>query len=64
VNSNQEVFSRPATDVMYSIVPLIKAEAQGAVILAPGFKIKVAGGLNFPSVATVRIGLVYLFGAN
>jgi hypothetical protein len=64
VTSNRDVFSGPATDVMYSIVPLIKAEAQGAIIVAPGFKIKIGGGLNFPSVATVRIGAVYLFGAN
>ena len=54
--------SLPANEVMYGKVPLFKVEAQGAVILAPGLKFKVSGGLNNPGLG-VRIGAVYLFGA-
>lgn len=55
---------RPADEVMYKYVPLAKAEVQGAVIVAPGLKVKVSGGLNMPSAFTFRIGVVYLIGAN
>lgn len=55
--------SSPAKDVLFSKVPLFKVEAQGAVILAPGLKVKVSGGLNNPGLG-IRIGAVYLFGAN
>jgi hypothetical protein len=55
--------SLPANEVMYGKVPLFKVEAQGAVILAPGLKVKVSGGLNNPGMG-IRIGAVYLFGAN
>jgi hypothetical protein len=49
-------------EFMYSVVPLLKLEVQGAVIVAPGLKIKVAGGLNMPALS-MRVGLTYLFGA-
>ena len=49
-------------EAMYSIVPLLKIEAQGAVIVAPGLKLKVAGGLNMPALS-LRVGATYLFGA-
>jgi hypothetical protein len=44
------------------VFPLAKAEVAGAVLVAPGLKLKVAGGLNLPGYA-VRIGASYLFGA-
>jgi hypothetical protein len=53
----------PAKDVLFSKIPLFKVEVQGAVILAPGLKLKVSGGLNNPGMG-VRVGAVYLFGAN
>ena len=55
--------SLPANEVMYGKVPLFKIEAQAAVILAPGLKVKISGGLNNPGLG-VRIGAVYLFGAS
>jgi hypothetical protein len=54
-------FSDPASDTLWPVYPLIKVEAQGAVIVAPGLKVKVAGGFNYPS-ASLRIGVVYLIG--
>ncbi len=60
--SMTDSFASPAKDVLQPIQPLGKLEAAGAIILAPGFKIKVAGGLNYPSVATFRIGGTVLFG--
>jgi hypothetical protein len=51
-----------AKDEWLPIFPLFKLEAEGAFILAPGLKVKIAGGLNFPSVGA-RIGVVYLIGA-
>jgi hypothetical protein len=54
---------RPAKDVMYSAVPLVKLEATAAVILAPGLKVRFSGGLNMPSNAAFRIAAVYLIGA-
>jgi hypothetical protein len=52
-----------AKDEWLAIFPLAKLEAEGAVILAPGLKVKIAGGLNFPSLGA-RVGVVYLIGAN
>ena len=51
-----------AKDELISIFPLFKLEAEGSVIVARGLKLKVAGGLNFPSVS-MRVGVVYLIGA-
>jgi hypothetical protein len=52
----------PAKDEILPVFPLGKIEAAGAVILAPGLKLQVAGGFNFPAVS-FRVGGVYLFGA-
>jgi hypothetical protein len=57
-----EVETFSAKDELIPIFPLLKLQAEGAVILAPGLKLKVAGGLNFPAVS-FTVGLVYLFGA-
>lgn len=51
-----------AKDEILPVFPLFKLEAEGAVTVAPGLKIKVAGGVNFPAVG-FRAGVVYLFGA-
>jgi len=59
-----DTFPSAATDVMYPVVPLLKLEAQGAILLAPGLKLKVSAGLSAPSAAAFRIGAVYLIGAN
>jgi hypothetical protein len=58
-----EVEVLPAKDELMPIFPLIKLEAEGAFIVAPGLKVKVAGGMNFPAVG-LRVGAVYLIGAN
>jgi hypothetical protein len=52
-----------AKDELLPYFPLFKLEAEGAVKLAPGLKLQVAGGVNFPSVS-FRIGAVYLIGAH
>jgi hypothetical protein len=52
----------PAKDELLSIFPLGKIEAAGAVILAPGLKVQVFGGFNFPGMS-FRVGGVYLIGA-
>jgi hypothetical protein len=62
-NNSSDSFTSPAKEVLYGKVPLFKVEAQGAVILAPGLKVKVAGGLNNPGMG-IRIAAVYLIGAN
>ena len=64
-SSFNDSFSSPASEaeVFYSIVPLVKLEAQGAVILHPTFKVKFAGGMNNPSAFAFRISFIYLIGA-
>lgn len=54
---------RPAKDVLFALQPLLKIEAQGSVIVAPGLKVRVAGGFNAPGMG-VRVAAVYLFGAH
>ena len=49
--------------MIYPYVALIKVEVQGAIIVTPQFKIKLAGGMNAPSAAAFRVGFVYLIGA-
>lgn len=63
VQTQHEDMTQPAKDVILSIQPLGKVEAQGSFIITPGLKINVSGGLNLPSVTAFRIGAVYLFGA-
>jgi len=52
-----------AGDVIGETVVLVKAEVHAAILVAPGLKIRVAAGLNAPSVAAFRVGVSYLFGA-
>jgi hypothetical protein len=42
-------------------IPLWKAEAAVAFIAAPGFKIRVSGGFNYPGMNRVSIAALYLF---
>ena len=51
-----------AKDELLPLFPLFKLEAEGAVIVIPALKVKVAYGLNFPSISG-RVGVVYLIGA-
>jgi len=44
------------------VVPLARLELAVAAIVVPGLKIRASGGLNYPGVAMVTIGGVYLFG--
>jgi hypothetical protein len=46
-----------AKDELLPMFPLGKLEAEDAVIVTPALKIKIAGGLNFPSIG-MRVGLV------
>ena len=65
-STTTEVFTfeeEASGEVIGSTVVLLKAEFQAAVILAPGFKLKIAAGLNAPSAFAVRFGVTYLFGA-
>jgi hypothetical protein len=62
-SSSQEVVTGPAKDTLYEIYPLGKVEAMGSFIIAPGLKVKVSGGFNFPA-ASFRIGAVYLIGSD
>lgn len=45
-----------------SSMPFGKLELAVAVITAPGLKVRVSGGLNFPGTQTVAITALYLFG--
>lgn len=51
-----------AKDELLPMFPLGKLEVESAVIVTPALKVKIAGGLNFPSIGA-RVGVVYLIGA-
>jgi len=57
-----EVEVNPAKDELLPFFPIFKLEAEGDIVVAPGLKVKIAGGMNFPSVS-MRVGAMYLFGA-
>lgn len=44
------------------VVPLARLELAVAAIVMPGLKLRASGGINYPGVATVALGAVYLFG--
>lgn len=46
-----------------SVIPLFKLQGVVAFIPAPGFKIKVASGLNFPGYQIVEASFLYFFGS-
>jgi hypothetical protein len=61
----EEVSIVPAKELfMLSTVPLGIVEIAAGVILAPGVKLRVAGGLNFPGSSKFSVTGVYLIGAN
>lgn len=45
------------------VVPIGRFELAVAVIAAPGLKVRVQGGVNFPGVQTFSFSVNYLFGA-
>jgi hypothetical protein len=57
------VENNDAKDELVPKFPLMKLEVEGSAIITPSLKAKISGGLNFPGVG-MRVGLVYLFGAN
>jgi len=63
IETDTSVETGPAADYMLKYFPLGKAEVEAALIVAPGLKIKFAGGLNVPSTVSFRIAAVYLIGA-
>jgi hypothetical protein len=46
-----------------SVMPLLDFQLGLGVILAPGLKIKVLGGVNFPGYQVASVSVVYLFGS-
>lgn len=54
--------TQTAKEELMPLFPLLKVEAEGAIILTPALKLQIAGGLNFPS-RSFRTGVVYLLGA-
>jgi hypothetical protein len=60
--SDRSEETNPASEELFELFPLLKLEAEGAVIVHPAFKIKIAGGLNFPGTG-IRILGTYLIGA-
>ncbi len=60
--TNHTEETKPAREELLPLFPLLKLELEGAVIVSPAVKIKVAGGLNFPGTG-VRVLAVYFFGA-
>jgi hypothetical protein len=53
----------PIEEELFTPFPLGKVQIAGAVIVAPGFKVRVAGGLDFPGTSVFSLTGVYLFGA-
>lgn len=45
-------------------LPIGRVELAVAVIVAPGVKVRVAGGFNYPGVNTVSVTGIYLFGGD
>jgi hypothetical protein len=62
--SEESVTTRPASEdlVMTEWFPLGKLQAAVGVIVAPGFKLRVAGGFDFPGYSKFSVTGVYLFG--
>ena len=54
----------PAKEILLSVWPLGKAEAQVGFIVTPAFKVKASVGFNFPSQVAFRVGGIFLFGSN
>jgi hypothetical protein len=46
-----------------STIPIWKVEIVGALLVAPGLKVRVGGGLNFTNYPAASVSAVYLFGS-
>jgi len=57
----ETVTTEPA-DLGLSTFPLLKIQLAVSAIVAPGLKIRAAGGLNAPGTETFSVTAVYLFG--
>jgi hypothetical protein len=60
---------RPAKDIFPNVAgkplpvtPLAQLELSAAGIVAPGLKVRLSGGFNFPGYEKVSLGVVYFFG--
>jgi hypothetical protein len=61
----ESVEAVPARDIQgFSPFPLGRVEVAVGGILAPGLKLRVSGGFNFPGYTTIRVTGVYLFGVD
>lgn len=64
VTQTETVNQVEAKDIFQlQFVPLARVELAGAAILAPGLKVRVSGGFNFPATQVFSITVNYLFGA-
>jgi hypothetical protein len=59
----ETVSTLPAAEELLSKFPIGKVQAAVAVIVAPGLKVRFAGGLDFPGTNKFSVAGVYLFGA-
>ncbi len=53
----------PAKEELLSTYPMGKVQAAVAVIVAPGLKVRFAGGIDFPGTNKFSVTGLYLFGA-
>ncbi len=64
VTQTETVNEVEAKDIFQmEFVPLGRIELAAAAILAPGLKVRVSGGFNFPATQVFSITVNYLFGA-
>jgi len=63
LSADHFVEAQDAAKAFFKVMPLLKLEAMGGIVVTPALKIKLSGGLNFPSANSFRIGVVYLIGA-
>jgi hypothetical protein len=64
VFEDEQVEIQPAEEILpISVVPLGRLHAAVGVIVAPGVKVRVSGGIGFPMNHVFTITGVYLFGA-
>jgi hypothetical protein len=45
-------------------LPIGRVEIAGAVLVGPSFKVRVAGGLNYPGTSAISVTGLYFFGSN
>jgi hypothetical protein len=62
VDTQSDSHDQTAADYMYKITWLARVEVTGSFNIGPGLRATISGGLNAPSAAAFRIGVVYLVG--